>query len=199
MKIRITQSLVSAWLWSFKTEDGYEKFLKTLNREKIQPTPEMLSGVAYENCLNAVLNGEVMPEDHEWYKPVMQMAKILKGSQQQVTLFRDLRVDGQDLLVHGVLDYLKAGHIYDCKFSKRYGSRNNIVKYLGSVQSSFYLYLVPEAFDMTYLISDGTWFYYEHYPRDIVDPIEPVVYQFLNFLKNNNLFEIYKEKWSVQN
>ena len=29
----ITQSLLSSWLWSYKLENGYEDFLKTLRRE----------------------------------------------------------------------------------------------------------------------------------------------------------------------
>lgn len=198
-KIRITQSLISSYDWSFKTEDGWDNFLKALNREKTPPTVEMLKGTQYENVLNNVLNGEEISPDHEWYKPICQMSEILKGSQQQVSLFREVEVDGQTYLVHGVLDFLKAGHIYDCKYSERYGSRNNIVKYINSAQSIFYMYLVPEAFDMTYLISDGKFVYSERYDRDMVDPIEPTIRQFVNFLKHHDLYKIFEEKWKVQN
>ena len=59
----ITQSLLSSWLWSYKLEDGYEDFLKTLRREPIQQTKAMLEGIRFENCLNAVLDGaEIEPE-----------------------------------------------------------------------------------------------------------------------------------------
>lgn len=193
-KFRLTQSLLSAYLWTFKKEDGYEDFLSVLNREKKQPTVAMLDGIRFENVLNSVLLGEHLPEDHEWKFPITEMATELWGAQQQVTLFREINVDGVDFLIHGVLDYLRAGHIWDCKFSKRY----ELNKYLGSPQTAFYMYLVPEAFDMTYIISDGKYVYREKYPREIVDPIEPYIRNFMQFLDMHNLVNIYTEKWRCQ-
>lgn len=191
---RVTQSLLSAWLWSFKREGGWEDFLSTLSREKKQPTKAMLDGVRYENVLNNVLNGEQIAEDHEWFFPITEMSEELHGSQQQVTLFREVEVDGQRVLLHGVLDYLRESHIWDCKFSKTY----HLNKYLDSPQTAMYLALVPEAFDFTYIISDGRYVYRERYPRDIVPPIEPTINQFYKFLKRYDLWEIYTEKWRTK-
>ena len=200
-KLRITQTLINSWQYSFKTDSGYEDFLRTLNREPKQPTKAMLDGIRFESVLNSVLDGEEIPPDHEWYKPIRQLAKYLKGSQKQVVLYQDTEVMGYPILLHGVLDYLRAGMIYDTKYSPPYGTsrQNNIVKYLNSPQHPLYLALVPEARAFEYLICDGEHVYRETYPRDIVDPIEPTIAQFIKFLQNNNLFEIYKEKWSVQN
>ena len=193
-KFRLTQSLLSAYLWTFKKEDGYDEFIAALKREKKPVTPAMLDGIQYENVLNSVLDGAEITPDHEWYVPITEMASELWGAQQQVTLFRDINIDGVDFLIHGVLDYLRAGHIWDCKFSKRY----DLNKYLGSPQTSFYMYLVPEAFDMTYIISDGKYVYREKYPRDIVEPIEPYIRNFMNYLEKQNLVEIYVENWRVK-
>ena len=193
MKVRITQSLLSSWEWSFKKDDGYEEFLQALRREKKPPTQAMLDGIAFENVLNSVLRGEHIPEDHEWYKVVTEMAKELDGAQQQVNLFRDIWVDGQPFLLHGVLDYLKAGIIYDCKFSKRY----ELNKYLTSPQTPMYLDLVPEARGFEYIISDGKWVYRERYPRYIVPSVVPEIRQFMKFLKDHDLWEIYVEKWAT--
>ena len=190
-RIRLTQSLLSAWEWSFKKDDGYEAFLLALNREKTPPTQAMLDGIRFENCLNGVLNGEEIPTDHEWHSVIVEMAEELQGSQQQVVLYKDIEVDGQPLLLHGVLDYLVAGHIYDCKFSKNY----HLNKYLNSPQTPMYLALVPEAKDFTYIVSDGKWVYREKYPRDIVPPIEITIRYFLAYLKRQGLFEIFEEKW----
>ena len=190
-RIRLTQSLLSAYLWIFQKDSGYEEFLSALNREKTPPTQAMLDGIRFENCLNGVLNGEEIPTDHEWYSVVTEMAGELQGSQQQVVLYKDIEVDGQPLLLHGVLDYLVAGHIYDCKFSKNY----HLNKYLNSPQTPMYLALVPEAKDFTYIVSDGKWVYREKYPRDIVPPIEITIRYFLAYLKRQGLFEIFKEKW----
>lgn len=194
-KLRITQSLLSAWLWSYKKDDGYEDFLRTLNREKKQPTQAMLDGIKYENCLNNILDGEPLCEDHEWHDPLMEMACELQGAQQQVTLFKDINVYGYRILLHGVLDYLREGRIWDCKFSKTY----QLNKYLTSPQHSMYLALVPEARDFTYIITDGKYVYRERYPRDIVPDITILIKQFIVYLQCRDLFDIYVEKWRTSN
>lgn len=194
-KVRITQSLLSSWEYSFKTDGGYDDFIRTLNREKKQPTNAMLDGIRFENCLNNVLKGATIPEDHEWYTVIKEMSEELDGSKQQVTLFQDCEVDGQIFLLHGVLDYLKAGRIYDCKFSKTY----HLNKYLSSDQHPMYLRLVPEARDFTYIISDGKYVYRERYPRDIVPPIETTIHYFMDYLKKHGLWKTYIEKWRVNN
>ena len=193
-KFRLTQSLLSAYLWTFKKEDGYDEFIAALNREKKQPTTAMLDGIRFESCVNNVLDGNPISEDHEWYKPVTQLAKYLEGSQKQVTIFKDIRVDGVDFLLHGVLDFLRAGVIYDTKYSKTY----RLNKYLKSPQHPMYLELVPEAYRFEYLICDGTWLYKEAYPRDIVEPIEPTIRNFMKYLDMHNLVNIYTEKWKCQ-
>ena len=193
MKVRITQSLLSSWEWSFKKDDGYEEFLKALKRERTPPTKIMLDGIAFENVLNSVLRGEHIPEDHEWYKVITEMARELDGSQQQVTIFRDINVSGQPFLLHGVLDYLHAGIIYDCKFSNRY----ELNKYLTSPQTPMYLELVPEARLFEYIISDGKWVYREKYPREIVPSIRDTINQFYKYLLQRNLWEIYEQYWRV--
>ena len=193
--LRLTQSLLSAWEWSFKREGGYDGFLATLSREKRQPTKAMLDGIRFENCLNNVLRGEQIPDDHEWKFPITEMAAELHDSQQQVTLFREIEVDGRRILLHGVLDYLRESHIWDCKFSKTY----HLNKYLDSPQHPMYLTLVPEAKDFTYIICDGRYVYREKYPREIVEPIEPTIKQFLAYLKTHDLMKIYIEKWRVAN
>lgn len=192
-KVRITQSLLSAWEWSFKTDDGWDDFIAALNREKKQPTQAMLDGIRFENCLNNVLKGEPIYQDNEWYNVLVEMSCELQGAQQQVSLFQDCEVDGQPFLLHGVLDYLREGHIWDCKFSKTY----HLNKYLTSPQTPMYLSLVPEARDFTYIISDGKYVYREKYPRDIVPPIEPTIYNFMQYLKKHGLWEVYCEKWRV--
>ena len=192
-KVRITQSLLSSWEWSFKTDDGWDDFIAALNREKKQPTQAMLDGIRFENCLNNVLKGEPIYQDNEWYNVLVEMSCELQGAQQQVSLFQDCEVDGQPFLLHGVLDYLREGHILDCKFSKTY----HLNKYLTSPQTPMYLSLVPEARDFTYIISDGKYVYREKYPRDIVPPIEPTIYNFMQYLKKHGLWEVYCEKWRV--
>lgn len=196
-KVRITKSLLDSWLWAFKREDGWDDFLSTLHREKKPPTQAMLDGTRFENVLNNVLKGEAIPEDHEWASVIAEMSKDLYGAQQQVVLFSDCEVNGQPFLLHGVLDYLLAGSIWDCKFTKNY----HLNKYFweGTSQTAMSLALVPEARDFTYIISDGNYVYRERYPRDIVPPIEHTINNFMRYLKQHGLWEVYREKWSINN
>ena len=194
-KLRITQTLLSSWQYIGKKDDGYEDFLRTLNREPKQPTKQMLDGIRFESCVNNVLDGAIIEETHEWYKPVTQLAQYLQGSQKQVVIFKDVQVNGVDFLLHGVLDFLRAGIIFDTKYSKRY----ELNKYLKSPQHPMYLTLVPEAYRFEYLICDGTYLYRECYPRDIVEPIEPTIKCFMEFLDRMNLVDTYIDKWRVNN
>lgn len=196
-KVRITKSLLDSWLWAFKRDDGWDDFLSVLHREKKPPTQAMLDGTRFENVLNNVLNGEAIPADHEWVSVIAEMSKDLYGAQQQVTLFQDCEVNGQQFLLHGVLDYLRAGRIWDCKFTKNY----HLNKYFWeeTSQTAMYLALVPEARDFTYIISDGKYVYRERYQRDIVPPIEPTINNFMQYLKKHGLWDVYCEKWRVNN
>lgn len=155
----------------------------------------MLDGVRFESCLNNVLDGETISESHEWYGVITELADYLSGAQKQVTLFREVQIEDQVFLLHGVLDFLKAGVVYDTKFSKNY----RLNKYLSSPQHPLYLALVPEARRFEYLSSDGTYIYKEKYPRDIVPPIEPTIKNFMDFCKKHGLWETFVTKWRVNN
>ena len=104
-KVRVTQTLLSSYEWIFRKDDGYEDFLRTLNREKSPPTKAMLDGIRFENVLNSVLNGEKLPDDHEWKTPITEMSNELWGSRQQVVLFKEMQIENQTFLLHGVLPF----------------------------------------------------------------------------------------------
>lgn len=190
-KFLITQSLLSSWQYSFKTEDGYTDFLKTLKKEPFQPNKAMLEGIRFENCLNAVLNGAEIEPKHEWYKPITRLYKGLKGAQQQVRVDKDIQIDGINFVLYGKLDYLKAGVIYDTKYSKTY----RVGKYLDSPQHPMYLALVPEAHTFKYFVCDGEDVYVETYRQDEVEPIERTIKNFMQFLDRMNLVNDYCDNW----
>ena len=190
----MTQSLLSSWIWSFQKEDGYDDFLKTLNREKMTPNDAQLLGTEFEGCVNSVLDGAYIPPTHKWYKPVMNLADLLAGSQQQVTARREVVVDGVCFELYGVLDFLKAGIIYDTKFSKHY----YVNKYISSPQHPLYFRLVPEAYKFSYLSCDGDFIYTETYCPDDVTPIETTIHQFMQYLEKHNLIDVYTSIWNLK-
>lgn len=187
----ITQSLLSNWLWLYKTDDRYEDFIKSLNREPIQQTTAMLDGNRFENVLCATLNGATIDQTHEWYKPIMELYPILHGAQQQVAVSKNIVIDGTEYVLYGVLDFLKEGIIYDTKYSKTY----SVGKYLDSPQHPMYLALVPEAREFQYKICDSKYIYTETYRHDEVEPIEQTIKHFIQFLKEQKLTNIYRKKW----
>jgi len=191
---RITQSLLSAYNYIFKRDDGYADFLDTLQRKPIQPNKAMLDGTKFEGMVNAGLDGNELDATHEWFDPVKQCVDLLKGSQQQVELFKIIYVDGKRILLQGILDFLHAGQIYDTKFSKTY----HLNKYLDSPQTAMYFKLVPEAYRFTYVICDGDYVYKESYTPDMVKPIEQQIKEFFNFLRKYDLMEIYTQNWCFE-
>ena len=193
-KFHLTQSLLSDFLRVYTHEDGYENFLNSLNRKPKPITEQMADGIAFEGCVNSVLNGEYIPENHKWYKPVMELSELLNGSQQQVSIKRDIVVNNICFELHGILDFLKAGIIYDTKFSKHY----YLNKYLKSPQHPTYFYLVPEAYEFQYLSCDGSYIYIEKYRPDDTSPIEVTIRQFMRFLRTQHLIETYTSIWNLE-
>ena len=190
-KFLITQSLLSAWEWSYKKEDGYEDFMRTLRKERTPQTKAMLDGIRFENVLNATLDGAEIDATHEWYKPIRSLCKTLNGAAQQVSASKDIVVDGVWFVLYGKLDYLKAGVIYDTKYSKTY----KVGKYRESPQHPLYLAIVPEAYKFQYKICDGKHIYTETYTPDEVEPIERTIKHFMGFLDRQNLVETFCEHW----
>lgn len=189
-KFLMTQSLLTSWGWALARGET-DEFLSTLRREENPKTKAMLDGIRFENVLQAVMDGQEIQPDHEWYKPIRQLSRYLAGSQYQVKLYRDITVQGVDFLCYGVLDFLKAGIVYDTKFSKTY----QVGKYLHSPQHPMYFYICPEAYEFQYLICDGTWVYKEAYRPDDTEPIDRIISRFMDWMDNFGLFDLYVENW----
>jgi len=191
---RITKTLLSSWLYTYKTDNGYENFLKCLNRVVEPPSQAMLDGSQFEGLINTRLEGQEIDPTNKWYEQVECCAEMLKGSQKQVTLFRKITVNGVNFLLQGVLDFLKEGVIYDTKFTKNY----ELNKFLDCPQHSMYFALVPEASKFEYVICDGHYVYTETYYKEDTIAVEKLISQFMDFLDLHNLVDIYVDKWDVE-
>ena len=98
-----------------------------------------------------------------------------------------------DYLLYGRLDCLKAGVIYDYKFSSRY----EVGKFYDNYQTPMYFELVPEAYKMAYIITKTDKFSVdnilrEEYTRKEAQPIIPVIDEFMGWIKSNGYS---MEKW----
>lgn len=221
MAYLMTHSLLSAWLYSMK-ENPYadttqedtskEDFLRVLRREPTPTTEAMQNGIDFENLVTDIVNGkfeaEIMSVTQEpnsgeliearkypkWFGAAVQVADIVRGGQLQYVAKETVRVRDTDLLLYGRLDALKAGQIYDIKFSKGYDRG----KYYDSTQHPMYLELIPEAKAFTYLVSNGTEVWTEQYRRDETPSIYPVIVDFLRWLEAARLLPVYQEHWTAR-
>lgn len=199
----ITQSLISSWSYALTCreecgEDAYAEFLNALNRIPKLTTPEMQNGIDFENEVYREAGGIARSPHPDWEAGIKAVATVLKGAPVQVKAQSELTIGTITLLVYGILDALKAGTIYDVKFSnKSFHSSELAGKYLGSVQHPTYFYLVPEANEFVYLVSDGTDLYTERYTRKDTRPFAEIAKEFLDFLEEARLMATYQEKWAA--
>ena len=196
-KLLITQSLLSSWQYqyqAFDPESAHEDFLRVLRREKSKPTQAILDGIQFENMVTACCEGSPPPEGHKWGEAVRAIADRLQGSQFQVVAQRSAMVAGVPFLLYGRLDALKAGVIYDIKFSRSY----QVGKYLDSPQHPMYFTLVPEAYKFEYVVFTGSDVCVESYDREDVPEIFPTIRNFINYLETSELDKIYCQKWETR-
>lgn len=180
----LTQTLINSWLYLYQVdgeyyEKCYQDFLKTLKRIPLEDNEIFARGREFEQ---QVLSGE--------YKEIYD---IIKGGSYQVSKKKELVVDNLDFTIYGIADFIKNGVIYDTKRVNQY----ELQKYQYSSQHLIYLYLFDDCYEFTYLIVDNSDTTYEEtYKRnDLTMTIETLIHNFISFLKENNLFNIYLENW----
>lgn len=189
-KFLITQSLLSSWQYTLKRGE-LDEFCSTLRRERKPQSKAMLDGIRFENVIHAVSEGAEIDPGHEWYAPVLEVCEIISGGQYQVKASRELVVNDVCFVCYGILDFLKAGVIYDTKFSKTY----KVGKYLDSPQHPMYFYLCPEVQRFEYVISDGNYVYREAYSPGDPEPIQKTIAGFMAWMDKMNLVRLYCENW----
>lgn len=195
----MTHSLLSSWMYCLK-ENPYEDattesdplgdFLKVLRREPTETTEAMWNGINFENLVDDVVAGTADPDD-KWYAAAVNVANRVIGGVPQVKINRQIEVNGFAILLHGRLDWLRAGEIFDVKFTKNYDPG----KYFDSTQHPMYFELVPEANTFTYLASNGSGVWPEPYRRDETRSIIPIIAEFLEWLTATGYMELYKQHW----
>ena len=197
----MTQSLLSAWAYQFDCFEGCEEdaqaaFLRTLRREPGEQTEAILNGISFETGVYLAAAGLPDKPNPKWERGTKAVADIIRGAQIQVKVSREITVDGMTFLLYGILDALKAGTIYDVKFmNKSMGGVDVYGKYLDSAQHPAYFYLVPEASEFTYLLSDGDDLYIETYRRENTRPISAFIHEFIESIRQQGLMDIYKKHW----
>ncbi|MBR4472472.1 MAG: hypothetical protein IKS55_02435 [Oscillospiraceae bacterium] len=225
-RYEITKSLIESWYyvqdcWEGGEEEAMNAFMTALRREKEDLTEEQQqninNGFEFEKLVTDIATGAFVPEFVDsggtnpktgevmgydryprWHWAANEFAQLLRGAQFQVRIHKPITVRGIDFEIHGVLDALREGTIFDIKFkNKSFGSLDLPGSYLDSAQHPFYFYLVPEARRFLYLVSDGTDVYIEQYTPEESRDAYDVIAEFVDFLQSAGLMDLYKEHWAV--
>lgn len=194
MSYLITQSLLNSWLYMYKSHDikaAKTTFLDTLNRVNRVKTSAMQNGIDFENYVYAYCADSSIQLPDKQKKGIKGVSKYLCGSVFQVSASVNRCIDGIDFVLYGILDALKLGTIYDIKLSSCY----ECGKYIDSPQHPMYFAICPEVDRFVYVISDGTDVWTETYYRQETLDINITIKQFLQYLKSDNLLNIYFSKW----
>ena len=195
----MTHSLLSSWLYTMRenpyedmtTErDPMEEFLMVLRREPTPTTEAMQKGILFEDMVTAITRGAGDPKDR-WYGAASKVAAIVGGGLLQYRAKKVIEVGGMSIVLYGRLDCLKAGTVYDIKFSGSYDRG----KFQSSTQHPTYLEIVPEAKDFVYLISNGAVGWTETSRREDTPDIRPSISDVLDWLRAVDLMQVYQEKW----
>ncbi|MCD8143934.1 MAG: hypothetical protein LUD79_01105 [Oscillospiraceae bacterium] len=198
-RVLLTHSLLNSWLYQYKAPDSdgaHGSFMQTLRRDPTETTEAMQRGIDFENLVGGWVGGNrAVPEEHsKWAGAIETIGTILEGAALQAALYRDLVVEGQPILLYGRLDGLKAGIIYDIKFTGKYETG----KFTDSPQHPVYMTLCPEARAFVYLITDGTDVFTESFTQAETPPLEPLVQEFFEYLDAASLMDVYLEKWAAK-
>ena len=192
-KYYITPTLLNSWQYNIKN-GTLEDFIKVLNKEEFEPSESILKGFEYE---------KYMQENFE---------ETLGGAY-QVKVSKEHR----DYLLYGIIDCLKGGIIYDYKYTQNY----EVGKFFNNHQTLMYLEMVPEAKKMVYLITNKfeqkahisvpidnenvatvettVEIFREEYTKDMFpETMNSILHKFEQWLKQYNLFDLYKEKWKCK-
>jgi hypothetical protein len=185
-KYLITPSLLNSWKYVISLENEYgnlEDFKKVLSREPFESNEAIELGFKFEDFM--IKN----------YEPT-------KNGCYQVKLSKNITTNTGEYVLYGRLDCLKAGTIFDYKYTGSY----DVGKFYGSYQTLIYFELCEEANEFEYLIcnnyKEGKMLqelnlYKESYSRDSVKDIDikQEIDNFMSWLKTNELYDLYCEKW----
>jgi len=212
-KYLITPTLINSFEYyindKFKSPaDSRADFLKTLSKEKFEPTEAMQKGIDFENKIfeldkmlkadwNDIAINFVFSQETEEYKDCLKnIATIVKDGLWQQTCKKDLQIGNQEFLLYGRMDVVKRDTVYDIKYTSNY----ELGKFLGSAQHLIYLYCtgLPK---FKYLISNGKDFWIEDYFNnvDIENTIKNKINNFLSYLENDNEAKnLFETKWQAK-
>lgn len=191
---KVSPSLLNSYLnmKNKKYPNSTESFMDTLNRIPLKMNYFLERGNDFENRVTK-------------YKSEPFHA-VIKGCDTQVYVEKMISLPDEsfDVKMLGFVDFVSKDRklVYDTKRVNYW----NDEKYDASVQHDFYMWAIPESETFYYLVGEGkkwisTGYYQVEYPKLKDEETEKLfrdlISEFLTFLKENNLLDIYKEHYNA--
>jgi hypothetical protein len=155
--IRLSPTLLDAFWWYQNAEDNdkaRQEFLARLRRTGVT-SEAMQRGIDFEDC---VAGRRDLPPDDKYCRCVDEVRETVGDGLQQ---FHVERVLGDEVLIHGYIDWLSPPMIFDVKTTSRYEPG----KYLHNSQHLAYLYCLEPVNirRFAYVVTDFRAVYREDY------------------------------------
>ena len=167
-----------------KEQAAHEDFLRTLRRERGEPSAAMLKGIAFEDRIRKYCGDGDTSES-----AVREVGDIVRGGMWQEKMKKEL--DG--FLLYAIADVIKQDTIYDIKYTGSY----EVGKYSGSAQHRIE-FLCTGMPSFAYLVSNERDVWREDYSNHagIEGEVRQMIADFTGYLKNDlQAHEIYYKKW----
>lgn len=191
---KITASLINSYLYyknGNKTEEDYNSFLNTLKNIYTE-NKWTKRGTLFEK--------EVYKNKHG------KLSQLIVPLDKQVWCEKVITFSGMQIRIAGKLDALdkKNKIIYDIKRVDKFNEKKYSDE--ATVQHLFYFFLNPDITDFYYLVVSGKYNnidgqYIVHKKRldepELQKSVFNIIGEFYNFLKDNDLFELYKDNWKL--
>lgn len=187
---KVSASLINSYL-NMKNEkynDSKESFINQLKRIPLKINYVLKRGNAFEKAVTTYRN-------EPFYSIVTKCDK-------QFFVQKEIPMENEDfdLKLVGYIDFISKDRkiIYDTKRVNNWDD----AKYDNSVQHNFYLWAVPESEQFYYLVGVGTDWVSDKYfevkygkplPENLENKCLDVINEFITYLKNNDLLEIYQQ------
>lgn len=196
----ITPTMLNSFFYYMSEYGKRDDFLRTLTREKFEPTEAMKKGILFEKHIELACRDQYPflknMEDDERCKydgQVNNICNIVRNGVWQATVQKSLTIGDVEYLLYGKCDVIKENFIYDIKFTSNY----EVGKFQDSAQHLIYMYCTGLT-DFAYLISDGKEFWIEDYKasKDLENEIKSRIFEFRNYLTGDKEAEnLFLTKW----
>lgn len=162
-----------AWYQQSESDNAEQEFIDKINRVPVtdeKALERMNKGTSMNNIIDTILSSGVAYTGNEFSKDVVdEISQYLHGSVAQYRTETMIRANGCDVLLYGVLDYLKENRCIDLKTTSTY----DLGKYKDSMQRHLYPVSLfnegatVEAFE--FVVTDFKGVFKESYPVDLIE------------------------------